>query len=158
MRECVHDFRAPEGRDAPVLALPAAPVMVALDRGSAAGAAQRAVQRLQYSPEGGAVAVTLAVEHGQAVVAVRDHGIGMTPEAVRRVCERFFRADTSGNIPGTGLGMAIVKEIVDLLGGRLAIESAPQQGTTVRIALPLAAEPAPLAEARRACAAVSTLL
>ena len=42
--------------------------------------------------------------------------------------------------------MAIVKEIVDLLGGRLAIESAPQQGTTVRIVLPLAVEPVPIAE------------
>ena len=73
--------------------------------------------------------------------------LAFAPEAVRRVCERFFRADTSGSIPGTGLGMAIVKEIVDLLGGRLAIESAPQQGTTVRIVLPLAAEPAPIAEA-----------
>jgi signal transduction histidine kinase len=148
VHECVHDFRAPEGRDAPALALPAAPVMVALDRGKALQALRNVLSNAyKYSPEGGAVAVTLAVEHGQAVVAVRDHGIGMTPEAVRRVCERFFRADTSGSIPGTGLGMAIVKEIVDLLGGRLAIESAPQQGTTVRIVLPLAAEPAPLAEA-----------
>ena len=77
---------------------------------------------------------------------MHDRGIGLTPEAVLRVCDRFFRADTSGNIPGTGLGMAIVKEIVDLLGGRLAIESAPQQGTTVRIVLPLAVEPVPIAE------------
>ena len=115
------------------------------------GKLEQAVRNLlsnayKYSPDGGEVAVTLAVEHGQAVVAVRDHGIGMTPEAVRRVCDRFFRADTSGNIPGTGLGMAIVKEIVDLLGGRLAVESAPQQGTTVRIVLPLAVEPVPIAE------------
>ena len=80
-------------------------------------------------------------------IAVIDQGMGMTPEQRSRLFERFFRADTSGSIPGTGLGMAIVKEIVDLLGGRLAIESAPQQGTTVRIVLPLAAEPAPLAEA-----------
>ena len=76
---------------------------------------------------------------------MRDHGIGMTPEAVRRVCERFFRADTSGNIPGTGWAWRSSGRSSTCSGGRLAIESAPQQAT-VRIVPPLAAEPAPVAE------------
>jgi signal transduction histidine kinase len=54
-------------------------------------------------------------------IEVRDHGIGMTAEQLARVSERFYRADASGTIPGTGLGMSIVKEIVELLGGRLAM-------------------------------------
>ena len=48
---------------------------------------------------------------------VRDRGPGIPPDEIGHIFERFYRADTSGNIPGTGLGMAIVKEIVELMGG-----------------------------------------
>jgi signal transduction histidine kinase len=58
------------------------------------------------------------------------------------VCERFYRADTSGNIPGTGLGMSIVKEIITLHGGEVAITSQPGVGTTVTLWLPALAEEA----------------
>jgi signal transduction histidine kinase len=63
----------------------------------------------------------------------------MTAEQLARVSERFYRADTSGSIPGTGLGMSIVKEIVELLGGRMALASEPGVGTTVTLWLPAAA-------------------
>jgi signal transduction histidine kinase len=69
-------------------------------------------------------------------IRIADHGIGMTPEQLAHVCERFYRADTSGKIPGTGLGMSIVKEIVDLHGGDLEITSKVGAGTTVTIWLP----------------------
>ena len=69
---------------------------------------------------------------------VQDHGIGMTAEQVARVCERFYRADTSGQIPGTGLGMSIVKEIIDLHGGDVEVRSQPGVGTTVCLWLPAA--------------------
>jgi signal transduction histidine kinase len=72
-------------------------------------------------------------------VEVRDRGIGMTAEQLARVSERFYRADASGSIPGTGLGMSIVKEIIELLGGRLALASEPEQGTAVTLWLPTAA-------------------
>jgi signal transduction histidine kinase len=72
-------------------------------------------------------------------VEVRDHGIGMTAEQLARVSERFYRADASGSIPGTGLGMSIVKEITELLGGRLALASEPGEGTAVTLWLPTAA-------------------
>jgi signal transduction histidine kinase len=52
------------------------------------------------------------------------------------VFERFYRADASGKVPGTGLGMNIVKEIVDFHHGRIDLQSAPGQGTTVTIWLP----------------------
>ncbi|MDE2398598.1 MAG: hypothetical protein KGL43_00695 [Burkholderiales bacterium] len=74
-----------------------------------------------------------------AGIAVRDHGIGMTPEQSRRVGERFYRADASGNVPGTGLGMSIVKELVELQGGKVELQSEPGVGTTVTLWLPLAA-------------------
>ncbi|MCK6423566.1 MAG: PAS domain S-box protein [Burkholderiaceae bacterium] len=73
---------------------------------------------------------------------VLDQGIGMTPEQQARLFERFFRADTSGNIPGTGLGMTIVKEIVELLGGRIEVHSEFGRGTAVTLWFPVVAAPA----------------
>jgi len=69
----------------------------------------------------------------QVGIRVTDHGIGMTPEQLNRVCERFYRADPSGNIPGTGLGMSLVKEIMSLLGGEVEIRSEFGQGTEVTL-------------------------
>jgi signal transduction histidine kinase len=101
---------------------------------------------MKYSPDGGPIAIRgmLREDEGKVRVglSVTDHGIGMTPEQVAHVGERFWRADTSGSIPGTGLGMAIVKEILELLGGGFVVESAPGNGTTVTLWLP-AAVPAP---------------
>ena len=68
---------------------------------------------------------------------VTDHGIGMTPEQQLRIFERFYRADPSGNIPGTGLGMNLVKEIVELHGGRIEITSEAGTGTAVTLWWPL---------------------
>jgi signal transduction histidine kinase len=64
--------------------------------------------------------------------------MGMTDDQLSRVFERFYRADTAGTIPGTGLGMSIVKEIIDLHGGRVEVHSKPGEGTTVTLWLPRA--------------------
>jgi signal transduction histidine kinase len=93
-------------------------------------------------------------------IRVRDEGVGMDAEQVARVFERFWRADTSGNVPGTGLGMSITKEVVELHGGRVAIDSVAGRGTTVTVWLPRYAAPADAADpslsaaADRPCAAV----
>ncbi len=96
----------------------------------------------KYSPAGGTISLrgVTRVSDGrlQVGLVVSDHGIGMTPEQVAHVGERFWRADTSGSIPGTGLGMAIVKEILDLLGGAFAVDSSPGAGTAVTLWLPAA--------------------
>jgi signal transduction histidine kinase len=101
---------------------------------------------VKYSPAGGAVEIRCTAHGGEGNgfvgIAVTDHGVGMRPDQVARVCERFYRADTSGKIPGTGLGMAIVKEIVNLLGGQIEIISSVGVGTTVTLWLPAAGEPA----------------
>lgn len=100
---------------------------------------------IKYSPRGGEIVVdTLAghIRETPAVgVRVRDHGIGMSPAQKARVFERFYRADPSGNIPGTGLGMCLVKEIVELHGGRVEIETELGCGTSVTMWYPLASEP-----------------
>ncbi|BAO29625.1 CHASE domain-containing protein [Sulfuritalea hydrogenivorans] len=97
---------------------------------------------VKYSPAGGAIEIHFATRDGNGKVfvgvSVTDHGIGMTPDQVSHVCERFYRADASGKIPGSGLGMAIVKELVELLGGRVDIVSAPGVGTAVTAWLPAA--------------------
>jgi PAS domain S-box-containing protein len=95
----------------------------------------------KYSPQGGDVTLeTLDGEvDGQAAVGVRvrDQGIGMTAAQLSRVFERFYRADPSGNIPGTGLGMSLVKEIVELHSGRVEVASEAGQGTAVTLWFPL---------------------
>ena len=70
------------------------------------------------------------------ILSVRDCGIGMTPEVVERVFERFYRADQTGDIIGTGLGMAIVRETVEMLRGEVKLSSVPGQGTVVTVWLP----------------------
>ncbi|MBL8486372.1 MAG: CHASE domain-containing protein [Rhodocyclaceae bacterium] len=104
----------------------------------------------KYSPDGGSIelsTVTSAPGQRKALgIRVRDHGIGMTGEQVARVFERFYRADPSGNIPGTGLGMSLVKEIMELHGGDVDVESVRGMGTTVTLWLPLPEDrPMPLA-------------
>jgi PAS domain S-box-containing protein len=94
----------------------------------------------KYSPGGGDVQVRWRHEQRESGrrlgVAIVDHGIGMTPAQCERVFERFYRADPSGNILGTGLGMSIVREIVELHHGEVVVESQPGEGTTVTLWLP----------------------
>ncbi len=99
----------------------------------------------KYSADDGDVRIAYphAVHDGVpwCAIAVSDQGLGMTPAELARCFERFYRADTSGKIPGTGLGLCIVKEIIDLHGGRIDIQSVPGQGTTVAVWLPQSLEP-----------------
>lgn len=76
------------------------------------------------------------VAEGMIGTRITDHGIGMTPEQLSRVFERFYRADTSGKIPGTGLGMSIVKEIIELHGGWVELNSTMGSGTVVTLWIP----------------------
>ncbi len=96
---------------------------------------------IKYSPAGGVIRVSTcsgSLRGDPAVgVHVQDQGIGMTAEQASRVFERFYRADPSGNIPGTGLGMSLVKEIVELQGGRVELASEPGRGTRVTLWFPL---------------------
>lgn len=95
----------------------------------------------KYSAPGTPITVDLAEDGGPdgcIGIRVSDAGIGMTREQLTRACERFYRADTSGNIPGSGLGLSLVKEIVALQNGRLDLASEFGVGTTVTIWLPRA--------------------
>jgi PAS domain S-box-containing protein len=147
--EVLHDFKPPNDREPPALAMPGRPLMAKVDRSKFSQALGNVLSNAyKYSPAGGAVHVSLELDPqaSRAGVRVQDHGIGMTPEQLARVCERFYRADASGSIPGTGLGMSIVKEIIELLGGSLDLRSEAGAGTQVTFWLPLAGSlPAPAA-------------
>jgi two-component system phosphate regulon sensor histidine kinase PhoR len=80
------------------------------------------------------VAVTLA--GSEVEIAVHDTGVGIAPEHLPHVFERFYRAEASRAGQGTGLGLAVVKHIVEAHGGRVAADSRPGSGTTVRLTLP----------------------
>lgn len=92
----------------------------------------------KFSHDGTEVIVTARVSGEFAEIAVRDQGIGITPEELPRIGERFYRAKAVRDVPGTGLGMAIVRELVELHGGELRIVSEPGTGTTITFTLPLA--------------------
>jgi PAS domain S-box-containing protein len=91
---------------------------------------------IKYSPQGGEIRVAIITGLGRAGITVSDQGIGMTSAQILHYGDRFWRADSTGNIAGTGLGVAIVKEILTLLGGSLDVSSQPNQGTQVTLWLP----------------------
>jgi len=96
---------------------------------------------IKYSPQGGEIRVSgarRASKGGEQVgVVISDQGLGMTAEQLSHVFDRFYRADTSGAIPGTGLGMSLVKEIMEIFNGEVSIASKPGAGTEVTLWLPL---------------------
>lgn len=155
LRHTVDDFGAPEGRTPPSLALMAEPRWVHVDASKLGQALRNLLSNAyKYSPDGGPVAMRLLpAGEGHVDIEVEDRGIGMTSQELDLVTERFYRADRSGAIPGTGLGMAIVKEIVELMGGSLRLRSEPGQGTTATVRLRLSAAPPDAGHAAGAAAA-----
>lgn len=92
---------------------------------------------IKFSPNGGEVRVGARSEADAVTLSVRDHGIGMSPEAMQDLFTKFYRVDNAEtrSIGGTGLGLALVKEIATAHGGRVWVESAPGQGSTFYLAL-----------------------
>ena len=97
---------------------------------------------VKYSPEGGTVTLSSRVEGGFALISVTDTGIGIPPEEISHVFERFrrVRSGAAQSIPGTGLGLTIVKQIVEMHGGKIWVESALAHGSSFYFTIPLAAE------------------
>ena len=91
----------------------------------------------KFSPEGSSVTVSVAQGEKEALVSISDQGLGIPHEARQHLFERFYRARnvTIAEIPGSGIGLYIVKSIVDELGGNIRVESELNQGTTFIISL-----------------------
>ncbi len=98
---------------------------------------------VKYTPDGGEITVRFSEEMTQDRCALlftcQDNGIGMSEDFLQRIFEPFERVHTStvSRIEGTGLGMSIVKKLTEAMGGSIAIQSKPQEGTTVKIRIPL---------------------
>lgn len=139
--EVIQDFKTPDGREAPVVEPVEGESMVWVDRKKMQQAVLNVLSNAyKYSPKGGDVHVRFLSRtvDGRALLGIQicDHGIGLSPEQLARVGERFYRADKSGNIPGTGLGVTIVKEILELMGGAIELASEFGQGTQVTLWVP----------------------
>jgi two-component system OmpR family sensor kinase len=80
--------------------------------------------------------VTVSSDETRAVLSVRDHGAGMTPDECAHVFDRFFRGRQRGESEGFGLGLAIAKRAVERAGGEIAVESTVGNGAVFTIALP----------------------
>jgi PAS domain S-box-containing protein len=97
---------------------------------------------VKYSPEGGTVTISSRAEGGYALITVADTGLGIPPDEIQHVFERFrrVRSGAAQSIAGTGLGLTIVKQIVEMHGGKIWVESAVGHGSAFHFTIPLAPE------------------
>ena len=93
------------------------------------------VNALDAMPDGGTLTMTTELIVGEAVLDVRDTGVGIDPEALPTVFDRFQKGEASA---GTGLGLTISRDLVEAHGGEISMVSEPGVGTTVRVNLPAA--------------------
>lgn len=91
---------------------------------------------IRFTPENGQIAVRASELLDEIEVEVEDNGCGMTPEVKSRVFERFYQGDRSHSNEGNGLGLALVKRIVELSGGKVEVESSTGAGSIFRVRLP----------------------
>jgi signal transduction histidine kinase/DNA-binding response OmpR family regulator len=91
-----------------------------------------------YTPEGGRIAIRTGALGEHVVISVTDTGRGMSRGQLERLFERFYRGERTPTAPGTGLGMSIVKSLVDLHHGEIDVESEEGVGTTVTVRIPRA--------------------
>lgn len=101
---------------------------------------------IKYSPEGGQITLTLATTSTTLTMTIADQGIGIPEADQRQLFEAFHRASNVGDIQGTGLGLSVVKNCVEIHGGRISCHSQLRQGTTFTISLPRQSTLAPPAE------------
>ena len=88
---------------------------------------------VKFTEDGGTVGLKLYTEKEHAVVEVSDTGCGISPEVGAHIFEKFYQGDTSHATQGNGLGLALVKRVVDIMGGEIAVNSAPGQGSTFTV-------------------------
>ena len=88
---------------------------------------------VKFTPDGGTIGLSLKTEDGSVVVQVRDTGCGMKPEVGQHIFEKFYQGDTSHATQGNGLGLALVKRVVDILSGEIGVQSVYGTGSTFTV-------------------------
>lgn len=98
---------------------------------------------IKFTPPGGSIVLSGRRRDGWVELAVKDTGVGISPDDQHRVFERFERANAHTRQAGAGLGLSLVKSLIELHGGRIEIESRVNEGTVIRCLLPTGTESAP---------------
>jgi two-component system, OmpR family, phosphate regulon sensor histidine kinase PhoR len=103
----------------------------------------------KYTPPGGQIALTVEAQRSTVIISVADDGPGIPADEQQHIFERFYRLERTRRNAGTGLGLPIVRAVVELHGGRLWVESAPGRGSTFFVALPVSAAAATLPQGQQ---------
>lgn len=90
---------------------------------------------VKFSKHGGKICISVKKDKNDIFVTVQDNGCGMEPEVGRHIFEKFYQGDTSHATKGNGLGLALVKRVIDIVGGDISVQSALGQGTTSGVRL-----------------------
>ncbi len=95
---------------------------------------------MKFTQNGGRVQVSLKREESHVMLSVTDNGCGISPEVGRHIFEKFYQGDTSHATKGNGLGLALVKRVIDIVGGDISVQSEVGQGSTFTVRIPLGIE------------------
>lgn len=90
---------------------------------------------IKFTDEGGKISISLTSDNGKAIVRISDTGCGISGDVGKRIFEKFYQGDTSHASEGNGLGLALVKKVIDILGGEISVKSEINKGTTFTIVL-----------------------
>ncbi|MGN0812151.1 MAG: ATP-binding protein [Candidatus Coproplasma sp.] len=90
---------------------------------------------IKFTEKGGTVGVYLKKENGKAIITITDTGCGISKEVGERIFDKFYQGDTSHQREGNGLGLALVKKVIDVLGGQISVESQVGKGSSFTVAI-----------------------
>ncbi len=138
VRELVEPYRLKSFRHRFELCLPAESALVPVDAGKIVQVLENLLSNaVKYSPKGGPILLEASLDQEFYRLAISDPGIGMTAGQLERIYDKFYRVDASNTaVGGLGLGMSIVRDIIEAHGGTIQVTSQPGQGTRVSFALP----------------------
>jgi len=92
---------------------------------------------IKFSPEGDTISVSLGIAGGEAIAKISDMGPGMDDEVIKRIFDKFYQGEQSRTTEGNGLGLSLVKRILELENGRIEVESEPGRGSCFTVSLPV---------------------